>query len=107
MSQLEQIELLEQRLFQAMLTSDVAELDDLLSDDLLAIGPDGQPASKADDLATHRAGIIHFTAMTPLQTTIKLWRGDCVCVNGCARHFSNSALSGSIPLHACLERPTW
>ncbi|MBD2757794.1 nuclear transport factor 2 family protein [Spirosoma validum] len=72
MRQLEQIQEVEQRLRQAMLISDVAELDALLADDLLAVGPDGQLVDKAADLAVHRSGTLHIKTMIPLETTIKL-----------------------------------
>ena len=78
MSQLEQIEQVEERLLQAMLAGDIGELDALLSDDLLAVGPDGQLLSKSDDLASHEAGIVQLTAMTPQHKTIKLLPGVAI-----------------------------
>jgi ketosteroid isomerase-like protein len=72
MSPLEQIQHVEQRLLDAMLTSNLGELDALLSDELLVTGPDGQLVGKADDLAAHRAGVLQIKAMVPLETTIKL-----------------------------------
>ncbi len=39
-----------------MLRSDVAELDVLIDDDLLFVGPGGGIYTKADDLALHRSG---------------------------------------------------
>ena len=72
MSTLEQIQQLEQRLYQAQLTSNIDELDSLMADDLLAVGPDGQLLTKADDLAAHRAGFVNIHFMNPLETTIKV-----------------------------------
>ena len=46
----------EQALLRAVTTNDVALLDDLLHDDLLFNGPDGQTATKAVDLANYRSG---------------------------------------------------
>lgn len=46
----------EARLRVAMLTSDVEELDALIHDDLLFVGPDGAVYSKAEDLDLHRSG---------------------------------------------------
>ena len=51
-----QIRACENRLYAAMLTSDVAELDVLISDDLLFVGPTGELATKAMDLDLHRSG---------------------------------------------------
>ncbi|MBG6065356.1 nuclear transport factor 2 family protein [Micromonospora ureilytica] len=44
----------ERTLQAAQLAGDVAALDQLLVDQLIAIGPDGRTHSKQDDLATHR-----------------------------------------------------
>ena len=52
----QKIRQLEERLRQAMLKSDVAELDALIDDRLLFIGPDGAVFSKKDDLDLHRSG---------------------------------------------------
>ena len=71
MSQLEEIQQVEQRLLNAMLISDVIELDALLSDDLMVTGPDGQLVGKAEDLAAHRAGTVRIQAMVPQETRIK------------------------------------
>ena len=71
MNIVEQIQEVEDRLRQAQLTSDVDELDALLADDLLAIGPDGQLANKADDLTAHRSHIFRIETITRLDLTIK------------------------------------
>lgn len=72
MPPLEQIQYVEQRLLQAMLASNVDELDALLSNELLVTGPDGQLVGKADDLAAHRAGTLQLKNMVPQEITIKL-----------------------------------
>ncbi|MFI9641130.1 nuclear transport factor 2 family protein [Micromonospora sp. NPDC051925] len=46
----------ERRLQAAQRTSDVAALDTLLDDRLIAIGPDGRTFTKEDDLTAHRTG---------------------------------------------------
>ena len=46
----------ERQLQAAQLAGDVAALDRLLHDRLVAIGPDGARYTKADDLAGHRSG---------------------------------------------------
>ena len=50
----------ENALLKAMTTNDVALLDDLLHDDLLFNGPDGQTGTKALDLANYRSGGVQF-----------------------------------------------
>ena len=46
----------ERRLQDAQRAGDVAALDQLLDDRLVAIGPDGSRYTKEDDLAGHRSG---------------------------------------------------
>ncbi|WP_328341220.1 nuclear transport factor 2 family protein [Micromonospora sp. NBC_00421] len=46
----------ERRLQAAQRAGDVAALDALLDDRLVAVGPDGRTFSKADDLAAHSSG---------------------------------------------------
>ncbi len=58
MSVRREIEQAEERLRQAMLTSDVARLDGLLSDTLIFTNQDGVRLSKADDLAAHQSGLL-------------------------------------------------
>jgi len=52
----EELERADRQLQAAQLAGDVAALDLLLDDRLVAIGPDGARYSKADDLAGHRSG---------------------------------------------------
>lgn len=72
MSALEEIQEVEQRLLMAMLNGNIDELDTLISDELLVVGPDGRLVGKADDLAAHRSGTLRIRSMLPLETTIKL-----------------------------------
>ena len=44
-----------------MLTSDTAELDALIDNRLLFVGPDGNVYGKADDIELHRSGETRFT----------------------------------------------
>jgi Domain of unknown function (DUF4440) len=55
-----QIEAAEDRLRHAMLTSDVAVLDALISKDLIFTTHHGAVMSKQDDLAHHRSGLLTF-----------------------------------------------
>ncbi len=62
----------EERLRQAMLHSDVRVLDELIAPELLFTSHFGQLVSKADDLASHRAGLLRLTALEPSQQHIQL-----------------------------------
>ena len=52
---------MEAELRAAQLGADVAALDRLISDDLLFTGPNGALASKADDLAAYRDGVMRVS----------------------------------------------
>ena len=52
----EEIRQAEARLRTAMLASDVEQLDQLIDDRLLFVGPDGRLYTKQDDLNLHRSG---------------------------------------------------
>ena len=54
----------ERELQTAMRASDVEALDDLLHDELLAVGPDGTLADKAMDLEAHRTGVFSIAELT-------------------------------------------
>ena len=54
----EEIVRLEARLRAAQLGADVAALNELISDDLLFTGPDGQLGTKAQDLAAYQSGTV-------------------------------------------------
>jgi hypothetical protein len=62
----------EERLRQAMLTSNVAELDALIAPNLLFTNHMGQLVSKEQDLATHRSGALKLTELTPSNQYIQL-----------------------------------
>ncbi|MCC7447321.1 MAG: nuclear transport factor 2 family protein [Anaerolineae bacterium] len=62
----------EERLRQAMLNNDVAVLDELIAPDLLFTGHLGQLASKADDLAAHRARLLRAERIEPSERHIQL-----------------------------------
>jgi ketosteroid isomerase-like protein len=53
----------EERLRLAMLSGDLAELDALIDDRLLFVGPDGNVYSKENDLGLHRSGSEKITLM--------------------------------------------
>lgn len=56
-----EIRQMEERLRTAMLTSNVADLEALIDDQLLFVGPDGGVYHKADDLELHRSGAEQLT----------------------------------------------
>ena len=68
----------EERLRQAMLKSDVAELDKLISPELLFTNHLGQLVSKEQDLAIHRSGTLRLTELTPSDQYIQLHEGFSV-----------------------------
>ena len=68
----------EERLRQAMLTNDVGVLDQLISPDLFFTGHLGQIATKADDLAAHRARLLRATSIEPSERHIQVYPGFAV-----------------------------
>jgi ketosteroid isomerase-like protein len=68
-----QIRAMEERLYRAMQTSDVAELDALIAGDLLFAGPTGELATKEMDLELHRTGGTQFHEFTPKELVIRVW----------------------------------
>ena len=72
----EEIAALEARLRDAQLAGDLAELDALIGDDLLFAGPDGQLATKAQDLEAHRAGVLRFRRHEREELRVRAVRAD-------------------------------
>jgi ketosteroid isomerase-like protein len=70
---------LEEKLRYAMLTSDVAVLDELIADDLVWTMHTGQVVNKQFDLDAHRSGIFRFTKVDISDRQIHPY-GDCVVV---------------------------
>jgi ketosteroid isomerase-like protein len=62
---------LEARLRRAQLDADVDTLDALISERLLFTGPDGEIATKAQDLAAHGAGTVRFRAHEPRELRVR------------------------------------
>ena len=61
----------ETRLRSAQLNADADALDRLIADNLLFTGPDGNLATKADDLAAHRSGLVRFRKHEPEELRIR------------------------------------
>ena len=70
----------EAALRRAQLSSDVAELDRLLDEELVFTGPDGALYSKADDLDAHRAGMVQITRLEASDERIQRF-GDVAIVS--------------------------
>ncbi|MBF2029645.1 MAG: nuclear transport factor 2 family protein [Oscillatoriales cyanobacterium C42_A2020_001] len=71
---------LEEKLYHAMLTSDVPVLDELIADDLVWTMHTGQIANKQDDLHAHRTGIFKFTKIEISDRQIHSYSRDCAVV---------------------------
>ena len=61
----------EAALRQAQLASDVRELDRLVDDALVFVGPNGAVYGKQDDLDAHRRGSIRITRLEPSEERIQ------------------------------------
>lgn len=70
----------EQQLREAMLHSDVTQLDRLLSDGLIFINQDGARLTKADDIAAHRSGLLAITTLLEKGERVIQRFGDTVIV---------------------------
>ena len=68
----------ETALLTAVTTNDVGLLDDLLHDDLLFNGPDGQTGTKALDLANYRSGEIRLARAEARDRLIRAIGDDVV-----------------------------
>jgi ketosteroid isomerase-like protein len=55
----------------AQLAADTDALDRLIDDDLLFTGPDGQLATKAQDLAAYRSGAVRFVSHEPRELHVR------------------------------------
>lgn len=69
---------LEERLRLAMLNSDVAELDELISPDLLFTNHVGVLISKEDDLSAHASKLLVFESLDLSQSKILIHRDSAV-----------------------------
>lgn len=80
MEDIAEIERCEQQLRDAMLHSDVAQLDRLLSDGLIFTNQDGARLNKADDIAAHRSGLLAITTLSEQGERIIQRFGDTAIV---------------------------
>jgi ketosteroid isomerase-like protein len=76
----DEIVALEARLRDAQLSADVEVLDKLIHEDLLFTGPDGQLATKAQDLEAHSSGLVRFRSHEPKELRIRRVGGNVAVV---------------------------
>lgn len=81
MDTLQQIEALEIRFIEAMKTSNIEELQELLSDDLLFTNQNGHLVNKADDLNTHRSGKLEIYSLETSAQLIHVHNDDVAVVS--------------------------
>lgn len=62
---------LEARIRAAQLSADITALNELISDDLLFTGPDGQLGTKAQDIEAYRSGTVKFLAHVPQELRVR------------------------------------
>lgn len=62
----------------AQLNADVSALEQLIADELLFTGPDGQLGSKAEDLELHGSGAVRFRAYDPEELRVRRIGADVV-----------------------------
>ncbi|MFZ6750196.1 nuclear transport factor 2 family protein [Undibacterium sp. Ren11W] len=74
----QEIRTLEEQLRLAMLTGDVAKLDQLICADIIFTNHLGQLFTKEDDLALHRSGVLKFIGMQLLEQHIKIQQNTAV-----------------------------
>jgi hypothetical protein len=71
---------LEERLRPATVQSNLAELESLVDDDLLFVGPDGRVHTMADDLQVHRSDVQRVTQAEWLEVLTRLHGSTCITV---------------------------
>lgn len=76
---------LEAALRRAQLAADVSALDQLIAEDLLFTGPDGQLGTKAQDLDAHRSGVVRIRSHSPSELRLRRVGTDVVVVALCTR----------------------
>jgi ketosteroid isomerase-like protein len=67
----QEIVVLEARIRDAQLSADITALNELISDNLLFTGPDGQLGTKAQDIEAYRSGTVKFLGHTPQELRIR------------------------------------
>jgi ketosteroid isomerase-like protein len=70
----------EEKLRKAMINSDVETLDDLISDDMLFVGPVGGTATKDMDISAHKSKIQKMTSILQSEQRIKKYDDETYVV---------------------------
>lgn len=88
----------EERLRLAMLHSDVAVLDELISPDLIFTSHLGQLVGKQDDLDFHRSGLFKLDELAPSEQRIQLTDGVAIVsvLMHLSGHFAGTPFSETI-----------
>jgi type II secretory pathway component PulL len=68
----------EERLRLAMLKSDVSELEALIDDELLFVGPGGRIYTKAEDLELHRSGVQKMVQADWQEIQVRTYGSTCI-----------------------------
>ena len=76
----EEIITIENQLIEAIKTSDVTLLDNMLHDDLLFIAPNGQTVTKEMDLASHRSGQMEVEQLIANFENVKVMGDNAVVI---------------------------
>lgn len=79
-SKIDEIRECEARLLRAQFASDVTELDALLADELVFVGPNGELANKTMDLEAHRARVFQFSRLEPQSLEIHELGGAALAI---------------------------
>ncbi len=88
-----------------MLASDVEELDALIADDLLFVGPTGELATKAMDVELHRSGDTQFRELAPRELDVRVWSDDFALAS--AKIFLSGTFSGHDFAGDCRYTRVW
>jgi ketosteroid isomerase-like protein len=86
-----EIIILEARIRAAQLEADLNALDDLISEDLLFTGPDGQLGTKQQDIEAYRSRTVRFMAHVPQELRIRRVGAEVAIVSLRARLTVNVA----------------
>jgi ketosteroid isomerase-like protein len=102
-----QIEHAEGRLRAAMLASDVATLDVLLSPDMIFTNQVGARLDKGDDLGAHQSGLLRIEQLDPIEPLLIRLLGDsavvCVTVQ-LSGSYDAQPFSGTFAYTRCWHR---
>ena len=98
----------EQQLYTAQISSNVSLLQELLSDELVFVGPSGEIFTKQMDLELHRSGSINITKLEPKEQEIRCLNGAAVTVTKIflAGTFQGASFAGMRSRAGIIQRPS-